>query len=440
MFNPMKKNMSKNDQASHFRLILSVESILKLDVVCRLRLLVFPVIFICTTILTADDSVLAKITIKENAGFARHLEYVECHVQISKDNLPNSSPKFIIEDVDSGLDVSCQIIEMTEEDSNDDVYFRIMFPVSIGVSGKNDLILKLTKYTNPPKSGLKIRGSGFDLIVENNFYRADLSKNKSVEPQSYDSGQMRELLIKMGVDQLLTNVEDRLHWAPNFKRPELEWYTTIAHWSTPIDYTLKQGPHVIQTIRQDLAPGHPEISLTAVYQFYDNLPFFKFYSEMKMVEDVWLELLRNDEMTMDSMFTHLAFQRPNGEIVDITFSERKILLEDSPIENESPWICFYNDDKGFAFGSIRLRYENSNELGAASPTYQPHTQIGEWLGGITYWNRRLIHDHLTFVPKGSRYIEENAYLVFKINENNRFENIKYWADRLQHPLDVQVHY
>ena len=159
-----------------------------------------------------------------------------------------------------------------------------------------------------------------------------------------------------------------------------------------------------------------------------------------MVQDVWLELLRNDEMTMDSMFTHLAFQRPAGEIVDVAFSERKGLLQNQPIENKSPWICFYNRDKGFAFGSIRLRYNNSNQFGEPSPTYQPHTQIGEWLGGIKYWNRRLIHDHLTFVPRGSRYIEENAYLVFRIGQKDRFETIKYWVDRLHHPLKVKVQY
>ena len=98
-------------------------------------------------------------------------------------------------------------------------------------------------------------------------------------------------------------VEDRLHWAPNFKRPELEYYTTIAHWVSPGVYDLQKGPYRIKTIRQDLAP-----------------------------------------------------------------------------------------------------------------------------------------DHLTFVPGGSRYIEENAYLVFRISQKDRFENIKYWLDRLHYPLNVDVQY
>ena len=267
----------------------------------------------------------------------------------------------------------------------------------------------------------------------------DLAKDETVEPKSHESGQIRELLIKGEVSQLLTNVEDRLHWAPNFKRPELQWYTTIAHWNAPKIYQVEKGSYQIRTIRQDHAPGHPEIKLTAVYEFYSKVPYFKFYSEMQMIDDVWLELLRNDEMTMDSMFTHLAFKRTAGDIIDVTFSERKELLERHPIENDSPWLCFYNIEKGFAFGSIRLRYDNTNQFGHLSPLFQPHTQIGEWLEGIKYWNRRLIHDHLTFVPKGSRYIEENAYLVFKIGEKDRFETIKYWTNRLNNPLEVNVY-
>jgi hypothetical protein len=345
-----------------------------------------------------------------------------------------------VEEIHSGSQVSCQIIEMKKVISQVENYFKLVFPLSIEASEKNEYLLKQTNSNNPNYSDLKLKGSGFDLIVENRYYRADLCKSDLAEPKSHNSGQIRELFIKMGINQLLTNVEDRLHWAPNFKRPELEWYTTIAHWDSPAVYDVQKGPYMIKTFRQDLAPDHPEISVTAMYQFYENLPYFKFYSEMQMVEDVWLELLRNDEMTMDSMFTHLAFQRPFGEIVNVTFSERKELLEKQPIENESPWICFYNCQKGYAFGSIRIQYNNLNQFGEPSPVFQPQTQIGEWLGGIKYWNRRLIHKQLTFVPKGSRYMEENAYLVFKIDKDDNFEEIKYWVDRLHHPLEVKVQY
>jgi hypothetical protein len=404
------------------------------------NLLILGIILICNGNLRSDDSLLATITVKENSGYSRDLEYVECYLQIPIKNPGNLSPTFIIEDKQNGSHVLCQIIEMTEENTGDVLLFRLLFPVSLGANEKKEYFIKQVTYTKPVASDLQLKGTGLDCIVENRYYRADLSKSEIAEPKSHDSGQIRELLIKMGFNQLLTNVEDRLHWAPNFKRPELEWYTTIAHWNSPAVYDLQKGPYMVQTLRRDVAPDHPEIDLTAVYKFYEDLPYFKFYSHMQMVEDVWLELLRNDEMTMDSMFTHLAFQRPTREIVDVAFLEKNEILEKQPIENDSPWICFYNREKGFAFGSIRICYDNTNLYGQPSPTYRPHTQIGEWLGGIKYWNRRLIHDHLTFVPEGSRYIEENAYLVFKIGQDERFETIKYWTDRLRHPLEIYVEY
>ena len=61
--------------------------------------LILPIIFIYGTILKADDSVLATITVKEIAGYSRDLEYVECTIQVSKKNLDYSPPKFITEDI-----------------------------------------------------------------------------------------------------------------------------------------------------------------------------------------------------------------------------------------------------------------------------------------------------------------------------------------------------
>jgi hypothetical protein len=383
--------------------------------------------------------VLTKINISETSGFQRSGEYINIPVQLSMEGIAQPSISLIVESQDDGKKIPCQISEYRELNDHQHIFLRIFFPVNIEAYESKNYLLKVSNQLKQTETDLDIFGEGLDLVIENKYFRVDLSKDETVEPKSYDSGQIRELLIKGKEDQLLTNVEDRLHWAPNFKRPEIKWYTTIAHWNKPEIYQINKGPYRIQTVRKDYAPDHPEILLTAKYEFYSNAPYFRFYSEMEMVKDLWLELLRNDEMTMDSMFTHVAFKRPSGDIVDVTFSERKELLERHPIENESPWICFYNIEKGFAFGSIRLCYENTNQFGHLSPMFQPHTQIGEWLGGIKYWNRRLIHDHLTFVPKGSRYIEENAYLVFKIGKNNRFETINYWRDRLNNPLEVKVY-
>jgi len=391
-------------------------------------------------VLAAQENTVLRINVRENYGLERELEYVELSCQLEADLLENGNISFFAQELSTGRKIDCQVSYAQSDSMNNKVLIRIIFPISCNAYEKKEYLIKTKKTEDIISSDLILSGRGTELVIENKYYHADLRKNNKVEGHSYNSGQIRELLIKMGFNQRLMNVEDRLHWAPNFKRPELEYYTTIAHWQQPKLNELNVGPYQISTIRHDLAPGHPEILLTARYQFYAGLPYFRFYSRMEMKNNVWVELLRNDEMAMDSMFTHMAFQRPNGEIIDLEFSERYKLLNNQPIENESPWLCFYNLEKGFAFGSIRINYDNTNMFGGFSPTYQAHTQIGEWLKGIKYWNRRLVHDHLTFIPKGSSYLEDNAYLVFKLHDNDKLQDIRYWAERIRSPLQVIVEY
>ncbi len=386
-----------------------------------------------------QEPALARVTLTEPIALARTLEYVEFALQ-AKIDFSKTNTSLVAVDEASGESIACQVFDRNDFGKDGPSSCAIIFPVSLQARETKTLLLKVNQSEDVHQqsaSDLSMTGAGSELRVANKYFVANLTRSDQAEPKSHASGQIRELLIKMGFNQLLTNAEDRVHWAPNFKRPEIEYYTTIAHWEKPALNLVEQGQHLVRTVRQDLAPDHPEILLTAVYKFYANLPYFKFYSEMEMVADVWLELLRNDEMTTDSMFTHVAFERPNGEIIDVRLDERHALLKQQPIEAGAPWLCFYNIDKGFAFGSIRLKYDCTNQYGAQSPTYLPHTQIGQWLDR-RYWNRRLIHDHLTFVAKGSRYVEENAYLVFRIAERDRLEEIEKLARQLRNPILVSV--
>lgn len=386
-----------------------------------------------------QGSDLLRISVSENNGLDRPLEYIEFSFQMDLEGLSEDELKFIVTRDGGKAAIPCQVSFTPGKDSNAIKLIRVVFPVTIKANGSDQYYLKSVKKVKTPTSKLKLSGEGLGLIIENEFYRVDLTKDAAVEPQSHDSGQIREIFIKLGLNQLVANVENRVHWSPSFDRPEIEWYKTMAHWNFPKFYELTKGPYQIRTIRQDVAPDFPEILLTGTYDFYDGLPYFRFYSGMEMRQDVWIELLRNDEMAMDSIFTHLAFQRPGGEIVDIPFSNMYPLLKDYPIENESPWICFYNESEGFAIGSIRVMYDNTDIFGDESIVYDPHTQIGEWEGS-RYWNRRIIHDHLTFVPQGSRYQEECAYLVFKIDKDDPLSSIKHSADRIRNPLKIDIEY
>ncbi len=394
------------------------------------------IVFTALGTLTAGEWELGTVIVKEINGLHRQLEYAELSVQIP-DTANEKGPFLVAVDSETGEKILCQTISEKYDVEENINIVTVIFPVEISANGSREFILNSSGHNNNIDTDLRFKGTDIEIQVENKYFRADLTRSEQSEAKSHASGQLRELLIKMDYNINLLRTENRMHWAPNFQKIDQEYYTTIAAWEKPGHYNLQSGPYLIRTQRQDLAPKHPEIMLSATYSFYSGLPYFRFYSSMRIVEDVMLKLLRNDEMTMDTLFTHVAFERPDGKIVDLAFSERYALLKKRPIENNAPWLCFYHHEKGYAFGSIRLKYSNDDQWGNESPVFHPHTKIRDGAGGGKYWNRRLIDENETYVPQGSQYIEENAYLVFSITDQDKFKEIKYWHGRLINPVQVQ---
>ncbi len=383
---------------------------------------------------------IGSIKIYERNGLDRFDEYIEILIP---EHYSDSNAIYVAANRTSHDTTICQLTKYVDIYSN--IYNNtLVFPVDIKANDSlsYDLVIFNDKYQKQSHvksiSSLNLSGQKTELVIENEYYIADLRADSTEEEKSYQSGQIRDLTIKLGFDQLLTNRDDRIHWAPNFKRPELQYYKTIAHWNDPKENLISEGDYLVRTWRKDNAPSHPEIMLSAEYSFYNNKPYFLFNSKMEMIDNVILELLRNDEMTMDTMFTHLAFKRESGEIIDIPIEERDILLENQPISVNDPWICFYNKDKGYAFGSIRLDYNITNKEGNLSPTGKSYTSIAQWENRTTYWNRRIIYNELVNVLKGSRYIEKNAYIMFDINKDDHLSDIKYWSERLLNPIIVET--
>jgi hypothetical protein len=389
-------------------------------------------------VLMENDSTLAKVSIQEPTVISRALEYIELQMQLKLSEVKSESLIINAKDVLSDEIIPCQIFGLEEYKDENILLLNIIFPISIEAHEQKIYLLTTSEISNEVNTDLEANGEGLDLVIDNNYYRADLSRSDKSEAKNNPSGQLSELKIKMDFNQLLFRTENRMHWGPNFQKKGMEYYNTIAGWKYPSTYEFTQGPYLVSTHRQDYAPDHPEILLTANYSFYAGLPYFKFFSSMNIVDDIVLFLLRNDEMTMDSLFTHVAYQNNSGEIIDLSFSDRYDELEENPIPNDAPWLCFYNAERGYAFGSIRIKYDNTNQNGLQSPTYLPHTKISNGAEGGKYWNRRLIHENHTFVPSGSSYVEENAYIVFKINKEDKFKEIEEWMTILSNPLEISV--
>jgi len=391
--------------------------------------------------LHGQPKVIATVTVSEPVGLDREYEVITFPLQI-KNTQWDDSHALIAVDRTTGDSIPCQVLESPLQGTPVDsvLQYEVAFPMQIAslATRKFDLTL-LSGKKGEVESDLSVKGEGTELEIENRYYRADLTRSNENEVKDHASGQLRELYLKK-YDTLLKRGENRMHWAPTFGKRGVDYYKTIATWDNPGQQSIQEGPYLIQTVRRDTGPEHPEIQVTAQYRFFGNLPYFTFYSDMIFQKGIWMNLLRNDEMTMDSLFTHVAFQRKNGNIVDLPFSGRYKALAEEPIANDDPWLCFYHREKGYAFGSIRMIFDNTNTYGSASPVENPHTHISDGAGGGKYWNRRLIYEDWLYVPEGSRYREKNAYIVFSIGESERFRTVEYYTKRLRNPLEIRMVY
>lgn len=411
---------------------------MKLQNQILVNILVIIILTFISKNIIADEFTLAKIVVRETTGISRTLEYIEFQLQLELTSKNSNEFYLVAEDIQNGSQIACQVFSKEVFRKENICSFQVVFPLSITANEQKIFLLKQVNEQKQIFTDLSYRGKGLDLVIENDSYIANLSKSHQSEAKSHDAGQLNDLMIKMDFDQLLYRTENRMHWAPSFQKQGLEYYNTSSGWDNPKHYKFESGPYLISTQRKDLAPEHPEILLTCNYYFYADLPYFKFYSSMNIIKDVTLTMLRNDEMTMDSLFTNIAYKNKSGDIIDLSFSERYSELDKNPIRNNSPWVCFYNQDRGYAFGTIRIKYDNVNHNGLPSPTLLPHTKISDGAKGGKYWNRILIQEYPLLVPEGSLYQEENAYIVFKITEKDKFKEIEEWMTTLRNPLEISV--
>src|SRR5690606_10544147 len=112
-------------------------------------------------------------------------------------------------------------------------------------------------------------------------------------------------------------------------------------------------------------------------------------------------------------------------------------LTKSPLKDNLDWMGFVDKERGFGLISIRLVYDNSNLDGGPSPLFDPQTKISLGANEGRYWNRVLINDSITQVPKKSRYHELNAYLTIDDLKGIKGQ-IETYRKSLQHPLEVSI--
>jgi hypothetical protein len=286
---------------------------------------------------------------------------------------------------------------------------RIVFLLTAALAAQDKLIVKQT--------------DRIGCIVENAFFRADLSQ-RVVNGVEEDNGTLRGLTYKQFEVTLLRS-QNRMHWAPSLQRAGARGYTSIGVWNPVQKFERLQSDQSFILKREGYLQGYPEVKLETEYTFHAGVPYFIFRSTMTVEKPVELYWVRNQEMTMDAFFTHVAWPGRDGRARIASFDERGPILEKEPIPVDAPWVAFVNLDKGYGYGAIVLDYKATMTAGKAM------TSINDGVNNGRYWDRRLINQVNTKVEPGTRWEERTAYVLFHAPKDAPVLEFLDWVKRLR---------
>lgn len=258
--------------------------------------------------------------------------------------------------------------------------------------------------------------------IENQYFSADLS-HRRIQDKEEDSGTLRALTYKQfGVT--LRRTRNRMHWAPNLQRAGAQSYSGLGTWHPVQEFHEEwEGETYIHRRAGHLAE-YPEVKIEAEYRFLPGVPYFLFWSRMTVEQPLVVTLLRNNEMTMDQFFTHLAWPGRDGRQHLTTFDERKPLLEKEPIAVDAPWLAFLNLDKGYGYGFVTLDYR-------ATRSANPDIGVSDGAENGKYWSRHIVVRAPTQLERGDRFEERTAYVLFRCAKDAPLREFFEWQKQIQ---------
>lgn len=275
---------------------------------------------------------------------------------------------------------------------------------------------------------LQVRGEGYGLDLENEFYRASLSRQM---------GQLERLVYKREHGQeLFAGGEGHgepagIDWAHDYVTSGNFQKLRITNWPECPDYEIIQGPLSL-TVRRwgfPYSPVHPVFTPTRMnifveYRFYAGLPWFIKTGYMQVIQDVEIGYLRDDEW----VFSGMSFN-------DSLWLDRSGKLHTGPVPSdqaEDLWgVGFYHNATRDAFIGLFLEHsaENAPPLKhTGSPTLHYR-----WHGHV--WSRALYNN--TTLKAGAVLRQKNAYLTSPLAMEGGLSKVESLNRQLKNPLQVQ---
>ena len=284
---------------------------------------------------------------------------------------------------------------------------------------------------------LRVQGEAPGLQIDNDKYVIALHPN---------SGHLDQITLKNKPDiPLFHRMETNgaIHWNPGIYSPPRPW-THTADWKPPTNVNYTSGPVMISTEVWDNLREIPEVDASVRYEFYPGLPYFISTTSMRINKRIDCIALRNAEIVFKrEQITHAAWYDVVRDEVIVYDVVNMPDLTDLLMEDNVPWITFFNKETGIGFAGIQLEYVNAG-LESKPRLLNPFMYItgGPWI----YWARALSLSFLAsnmqqMIPamEGNFFAEKWAYLTYEIAPGEKpYQPVLDWQKQLTSPLRIRL--
>ena len=286
--------------------------------------------------------------------------------------------------------------------------------------------------------GLKVTNrEGLAQVVENAHYRYELAANSGAVETVTVLGDGEPVLLE---HKLETN--GAVHWNPGCYAPPKPW-VHASDWENP-EFKQITGPILHRTRKYAPLPHMEEVTAHVSYEFYAGQPYTISSSLMEVKQDIYVKALRNGEIVFNhAVLNEFVWLDELGKVRSaMVKSLKKHPIHGMEIPAGTPWFALINREQKVGFANITLAYENTNIYGDPVSLAQPYLYVQNRPWG--YWSRALVYPfgginltRLMRVRKGSLYYEKNAYVPFRLGDDNApFAFVDNVRKQLTHPLHV----
>jgi metal-sulfur cluster biosynthetic enzyme len=372
------------------------------------------------------------VNLEEKAGIQRKAEPVEVLLSFQSAQTSSLAREIRVAEIIDGVlnEVISQVFSEIRR-GTEKICKLLFLADNKGKEKKSYLIF----YGNPDaelpnyQTDLKVSGEGYGLDIENEFFKAILSKQ---------TGQLARMILKRehGLE-IYSGGQGHgepagIDWAHDYVSEDGIQKMRISLWGECPDYEVVRGP-ICTIIRRwgfPYSPVHPlfspaRMNMDIEYRFYAGLPYFHKFGHMTAVKQFAPAALRDDEWVITGQsFNEMLWMGP----------DEKLNLGEVPKEfAEKLWgIGFFNKETKDSFFGLFLEHyaEGLPELshnGSPNLYYKWHGQI---------WSRYPVPKDLKIIPKGAVLHQKNAYVTIPFTAEEGPAQIEILRKELLNPLSA----